>query len=129
MTNAPAEIEQRPATTADEPSELESHRAAMEAAPPSRRSPWTKRQNIGRILWASVGRLIWMLVPPARQTLLRAFGARVGTGCIIARSAEITIPWNLDMGNDVVVGERAIIYSLGRIWIGDGTVIDYRAHL
>jgi putative colanic acid biosynthesis acetyltransferase WcaF len=57
------------------------------------------------------------------------FGATIGRGCSFARRIEITIPWNLSMGDDCHVAEHAILYNLGPITLGNGVRIDTRAHL
>jgi putative colanic acid biosynthesis acetyltransferase WcaF len=77
----------------------------------------------------TLGRLLWACLPAARPAVLRLFGARVGRGCRFAGSVEIVIPWNLDVGDGVDVGERVILYALGPIALGDGVVIDFAAHL
>lgn len=102
---------------------------AVLSAPPARRSPWTRHQKLVRLAWGTIARPVWWLVPGLRPALIRAFGGRVGTGCRIARDVEITIPWNVSLGDRVRIGERAILYSLGPITIGDDTVLDYAAHV
>ena len=97
--------------------------------PPKRRSAWTMKQKIIRAIWDSLGRLIWVLVPPARSALIRLFGGTVGRGCTFRRSVRITIPWNIHLGDRVEVGDRVILYTLGSITIGNETVIDDFAHL
>lgn len=97
--------------------------------PPARRSVWTARQKLVRVLWGTLGRVCWVAAPGARSALLRLFGATVGANCRLPRSVQIMIPWNIHLGSGVCVGERTILYGLGPIRIGDGTVIDYRAHL
>ncbi|MHC5024717.1 MAG: DapH/DapD/GlmU-related protein, partial [Planctomycetota bacterium] len=97
--------------------------------PPLRRSAWTTKQKIVRVAWTTVGRLAWIGLPRARPGLLRLFGGRAGRGCRFARNVEITIPWNVRVGDRVEVGAAAIIYSLGMITIGDDVVLDYGAHL
>jgi putative colanic acid biosynthesis acetyltransferase WcaF len=97
--------------------------------PPARRSVWTTREKIIRLAWTTVARPIWLCCPGLRPALLRSFGGRVGKNCAFAASVEVTIPWNVRCGDNVRVGERAILYGLGLITIGDNTVIDYRAHL
>ncbi len=96
--------------------------------PPTRRSVWTRKEKLIRVLWG-VCRPVWVLVPGLRPALLRAFGGEAGPGCRFAGSVKVTIPWNVKCGARVVVGERAILYALGPITIGDDTVIDRRAHL
>jgi len=98
-------------------------------AQPLRRSVWTKKQKLIRLVWDTIGKAFWVLLPGARSSLIRLFGGTVGAGCSFAGNTQITIPWNLDIGDNVRVGELAKLYSLGMITIGDGTVIDTRAHL
>ncbi|MCB9846862.1 MAG: hypothetical protein H6814_00465 [Phycisphaeraceae bacterium] len=100
-----------------------------EPAQPLRRSTWTTKQKIIRLVWDTVGRAFWALLPGSRPALIRLFGGRIGSGCSFARRVEIAIPWNLVIGDNVRVGELAKLYSLGTITIGDGVVIDTRAHL
>ena len=88
-----------------------------------------------------VKRALWMLVAAMlfrpsfhnwyawRRLLLRAFGARIGRNVRIRPTAKVEIPWNLDVGDDVVVGDHAILYSLGTITIRDRAVISQYAHL
>lgn len=96
--------------------------------PPTRRSIWTPREKLVRLLWG-LARPLWLALPAARPALIRRFGGRCGPGCAFAGSVEITIPWHIRCGARVRVGERAILYALGPITLGDDTVIDYRAHL
>ncbi len=96
---------------------------------PVRRTTWTLKENILRVLWGMIARPLWRLFPFFRVPLLRIFGATVGRGCRLAGSVEVYIPWHLSMGANVQVGERAILYSLGHITIGDNVVFDYRAHV
>ena len=100
----------------------------MVKVPPARRSAWTTRQKVIRLLWGTIGRLAWC-IPTFRSPVLRMFGASVGRGCHFARRIELTIPWNITIGDRVIIEERAILYSLGRITIGSDSVIEVRAHL
>jgi len=96
---------------------------------PLRRSAWTLRQKLVRLAWGTIGRAMWVLLPGARSSILRMFGGTVGTHCTFARSVAIAIPWNVKIGDNVEVGQRAILYSLGEITIGDNVVIDDFAHI
>src|SRR4051794_20860913 len=85
-------------------------------------SPWTRREKVKRLLWSVVAATLFR---PSfhnwyrfRAALLRAFGARLGRNVRIRRTANIEIPWNLEMGDDVSIGDAAILYSLGPITIG-----------
>jgi len=110
--------------------EVDGDRAvAMEEAPPQRRTIWTTRQRIVRLLWGTIGRAIWIVSPRARPSILRIFGARIGRGCTFARRVEVTIPWNLIIGDECHIAEHVILYSLGTITLGNRVRIDTRAHL
>ena len=96
-------------------------------------SKWTRRELIGRILWEIAGRRLFGWSPrPAwgwRRWLLRRFGARIGQAVRIDPSARIVIPWNLALGDNVGIGERAIMYALGPITVGNNATISQNAHL
>ena len=96
-------------------------------------SKWTRRELIGRICWEIAGRRLFSWSPrPAwgwRRWLLRRFGARVGQAVRIDPSARIVIPWNLALGDNVGIGERAILYALGPITVGNNATISQNAHL
>lgn len=120
----------------------EPHAAPPEGAPadravavtePPRKSPYSVQARIGRLLWGAVSFLIWSNIPNAapglRVLLLRCFGARIGRGVHLDRTVKIEIPWNLTIGDRVRVSRRAILYCLGPITIGEGTLIGPHAHL
>ncbi|MCL4222609.1 MAG: hypothetical protein KJZ65_14715 [Phycisphaerales bacterium] len=94
-----------------------------------RKTPWTLKQNIARTVWMTLGRLAWFLLPKFRSSLIRLFGGDVGKNCTFGGSVEVTIPWNVTIGDNVRVRHGAIIYSLGEITIGDNCVLDARSHL
>lgn len=98
-------------------------------APPLRRSTWTRKEKIIRVIWETAARVIWRMFPGSRSRLIRLFGGVVGSDCVFASNANITIPWNLTIGDRVRVGEWVDLYSLGMITIGSGAVIDMKAHL
>ncbi len=85
-----------------------------------------------RVAWA-LGRLVFRLIPRPFQTprrlLLRVFGARVGRHTRISNSAVIYFPWNLEIGDWSAIGDRAIIYNLGKITIGKQATVSQYAHL
>jgi putative colanic acid biosynthesis acetyltransferase WcaF len=61
--------------------------------------------------------------------LLRAFGARVGTGVVIKPGVNIKYPWNISIGNFAWIGEDAWLDSLGTIEIGEHVCISQGAYL
>lgn len=93
---------------------------------------WSKKELVGRLLWSLVQPLfrfsprqfrVW------RRFLLRVFGARIGCQAHIDPSVVIAIPWNLEVGNWSAIGQGAVIYSLGKIRIGEAATISQFAHL
>ncbi len=109
--------------------DIPSRTKAMEKAPPKRRTAWPIVQLFLRVLWGTFGKLIWTFCPCWRPSLLRLFGARIGKKCSFARTVQITIPWNLDIGSDCHFAEHCILYALGTITLGDRVRVDVRAHL
>lgn len=93
---------------------------------------WSRSENIGRVLWALVTplfrfspRIFWSW----RRMLLRAFGARIGRNVHIYPSVAVTIPWNIEIGDEAAVGDHAILYALGPIRIGARATVSQYAHL
>lgn len=93
---------------------------------------YTPREYAAHALW-SVARIAFRLVPGPlyglRSGLLRLFGARVGRHVHVHRTAQITFPWNLEIGDYSSIGDGARIYDLGPIRIGRRTTISQFAHL
>ncbi len=93
---------------------------------------WSKKEQIGRVLWAAAGLLFRYSPRPCwgwRRLLLRAFGSQIGRNVHIDPSARIAIPWNLEIGDWSSVGFDALIYNLGPVRIGQRATVSQRAHL
>lgn len=86
-----------------------------------------------RVIWGLAWLVLARFTPPPfhgwRRLLLRAFGARVGSGARVHGSVNIWHPGNLTLGDQVLVGPGVRLYNQGRIAIGARTVISQRAHL
>lgn len=97
------------------------------------KSPWTTKQNIGRVLWATVEKTLfrWSFHNwyGWRNMLLRIFGARVHPTARLRRSVHIEIPWNLTLHDYAGVGDEAILYCLGPVTIGTHATISQYAHI
>lgn len=109
------------------------HRRSTEDMVPEFTSPWTFQQNVTRALWMMTTRLLFRTSFHNwygwRRFLLRCFGAKIGQGVRIRPSTQIEIPWNIEIDDGAVVGDWAILYSLGKIKIGKRTVVSQYAHL
>jgi putative colanic acid biosynthesis acetyltransferase WcaF len=108
----------------------------MTARPPLPKrnvSVWTQRETAGRLLWAIASRVLFRMTfhnwYGVRAALLRLFGAKLGRNVRIRRTVRIEVPWNLDLADDVSVGDDAILYSLGMIRIGPRSSMSQYAHL
>lgn len=89
-------------------------------------------EQILRVLWG-IGRWAFRLSPRPmfawRRWVLRLFGARVGSHVHVYSTANIYMPWNVEVDDWAAIGEDALIYSLGKVRIGKGATVSYRAHI
>ena len=47
--------------------------------------------------------------------------------CILRR--QFISPWNLEAGDETAIGERALIYNLGRVTLGARVTVSHGAHV
>lgn len=64
-----------------------------------------------------------------RAWLLRRFGAKIGQGVAIHRTARINFPWHLEVGNRVQLMHEVIVDSQVHVHIGNDTRISQFSHL
>jgi putative colanic acid biosynthesis acetyltransferase WcaF len=77
-------------------------------------------------LWMLVSRCLtmqWWCPNRLRVLVLRAFGARIGTGTLIRHDVKIDWPWKLEIGNDTWIGESTWIINAEPVVIGSNTCI------
>jgi putative colanic acid biosynthesis acetyltransferase WcaF len=93
---------------------------------------WNISQLVYRICWSLVlpffrlsPRILWKW----RSGLLKLFGAKIGKNVHIYPSVRIIMPSNIDIGNDCAIGDRVILYALGKITIGDRSTISQGSHI
>lgn len=90
-------------------------------------SPWTLRERLAFAGWQVTHALLFRPTPKFlyrfRILLLRAWGARIRGRPFVSQSARIRIPWHLEMHDRACIGERADVYNLGRVTIGEGATV------
>ncbi len=105
--------------------------AGIDAA--RRRSPYSTREKIGRMLWAVVQGTLFRLSfhnwYGVRRALLGLFGARLDPTANVRRTVRIECPWNLEIGAGSSVGDGATLYCLGPVRIGRNVTVSQGAHL
>lgn len=88
------------------------------------------KSKLARALWNIVWKCFFKLTPEHsrlfnkwRILLLRLFGAKIGSDCVVKSSCEIWQPWNLTIGDRVALSENVICYTVDKIKIGNQTTI------
>jgi len=96
-------------------------------------SPYTTREKVLRLLWNLIGQPVFRLTfhnwYETRARILRLFGARIARDTRIRARITIEQPWNLTMGSNSCIGDRSIVYCLGKITLGDNVSISQGVHL
>lgn len=81
------------------------------------------------VVWAFTAR--WTPAPCHRWrcSILRVFGAKIGSDVRLYGSTKIWHPSNLIIGEDSIIGPRVHLYNQGHIEIGVGAVVSQDAHI
>lgn len=91
------------------------------------------KNRLARVIWSVFYFLFFRFTPNPfhawRAFVLRLFGAKVGSGVHIYPSVKIWAPWNVEFGDMCGVGNGTILYSQGKIFIGERAVISQGSHL
>jgi putative colanic acid biosynthesis acetyltransferase WcaF len=99
---------------------------------------WYKQSNLTRgflisAIWYIVNSLFinsYLLIPSSiKKSLLKLFGAKIGKNVTMKPNINIKYPWNLEIGDNVWLGEESWIDSLGKIKIGDNCCLSQGAML
>jgi putative colanic acid biosynthesis acetyltransferase WcaF len=99
-----------------------------------RTSPnWAFKLIAKRFLWTFIFEPTVRWLPKhfsvLRIILLRIFGAKIGSNCIVLRGVRVTMPWNLIVGDFVSIGESVNIYNFGIVKIDSETTISQYNYL
>lgn len=92
-----------------------------------------KSDKIYRLVWRIVSLFLFKpfslpFFNPWRIFLLKCFGAKIGSGCIIFSSVYIPSPKNLFVGREVCVGPYVNLH-IGKTIIGNKVTVSQRTYL
>jgi putative colanic acid biosynthesis acetyltransferase WcaF len=99
---------------------------------------WYKNSSLTRgflitFLWFVTNRIFlnsYLPIPMSvKKTILKVFGAKIGTGLTIKPMVNVKAPWNLAIGDNVWVGEGVWIDNIGKVRIGNNVCISQGAML
>lgn len=94
---------------------------------------YSRKELMLRVAWAVVEPVFFRLSPRLfygwRNFVLRLMGARIGKGVQVYPSVRIMFPWLLEIGDHSVVSWGVKIYNLGKVSIGNDTVVSQYSHL
>ena len=97
------------------------------------RSPWSRRQRVGFLLWQVAWATLYRPTPkplyPWRVWLLKRFGATVSGRPFVAASSRVRIPWLLTLEDRACLGEHAEVYNLGPVRLGPRVTVAQHAYL
>lgn len=96
-------------------------------------SPWDNGHRVMRVLWEFCWFVfcVWTPKPlnPWRLFWLRVFEAKIEGTPFVHQRARIAIPWHLTLRDRACLGDRANVYSLGEIEIGERATVAQEAYL
>jgi len=100
----------------------------------SRTGPsFSLRNRATRAVWGVVWLLLFRPSPRPmhawRASLLRLFGARIGRNVRIHASCKVWAPWQLDIGDNVGVGDGVHFYNMAPARVGRDAVVSQGAYL
>lgn len=88
------------------------------------------------VLWQAVWQFAssvlvmpWYVPARVRVAVLRAFGARIGSGVNMRAGVRVHWPWKLEIGDDSWIGERVWLLNLEPIRIGSDVCVSQAAFL
>ena len=99
---------------------------------------WYKKSDLTRgffisVLWFLTNSIFlnsYLLIPVAlKRRILRLFGAKIGKNVMIKHQVNIKYPWNLEVGDEVWLGEGLWIDNLGLVKIGANACLSQGAML
>jgi putative colanic acid biosynthesis acetyltransferase WcaF len=90
------------------------------------------RGPIWQVAWLATSGAVftrWWCPANFRVSILRAFGAQIGTGVLIRHRVRIHWPWKLTVGENTWIGEEVWLLNLEPILLGSNVCISQDAFL
>lgn len=91
------------------------------------------KNRLARVIWGFTYIILFKYTPKPlhswRSFLLRCFGAKVGKGVHVYPKVLIWAPWNIEIGDETGIANGVMLYSQGKILIGNRVVISQGSHL
>lgn len=92
-----------------------------------------KASKFKEILWYLTKMFFFLTAFPypnsLKRVLLKLFGAKIGIGVILKPRINIHMPWKLEIGNHVWIGEDVMILNFESVTIGSNVCISQRSFL
>lgn len=99
---------------------------------PGERQLWG-RPALVVYLWAIVELIFvtnpWQISSRLRNAVLRAFGAKIGSGVIFRPRTRVKFPWKLSIGDSSWIGEGVWIHNQDEVEIGRNAVVSQETFL
>mgnify|MGYP003655563577 CR=1 FL=1 len=96
-------------------------------------SPWSFTLRVKMLCWEYCWLFFCSWTPKPlknwRNFWLKLFGAEIHGSPFVHQRARIQIPWNIVLHNKSCVGDRANLYSLGKITLFEGSTIAQEAYI
>ena len=98
------------------------------------KEPFSKSNKLKRMLWSIVWTIFARPFPRSMASrwkvfLLRIFGAKIHSTCIVYSSANISMPWNLVMEEHSCIANNVVIENSSIITMGSYSLISQYSYL
>lgn len=97
-------------------------------------APMARKERIRRMLWCAVRAVAVRWLPPVMcfgwvRIVYRLFGAKVHSTAKIYPSADVFMPWNLEIGEWSTIGGNVHILNAAPLIIGNDCNVSERAYI
>ena len=97
-------------------------------------TPYSKKNTIGRYIWAVMWRLIVFPFPRntgmwIKRPLIRLWGGKISDSATIYSSTRIFAPWNLEMDAFSCIGPDTDIYNAAKVTLKEYAIVSQYSYL